>query len=228
VEIDAIVCSVDDPQLTRCLEAVRGQTVPFTKVIHQNNVCPYPMAVNKGIAQSSGDWLMLVDGDMILDKTAVERILQYMKDNLGENILGYYVALYDTFLNCPIGYFPTLRGELYRKLTFANSMTHDSRMVNALRKKRWRTVKTMEIRVGTHFDSPDEFQVFKRFYVHGIRYPCGYPRRNIIRKLESGGTALHQVGIEAIRFADKKKVYPGGRNIEFDKENYQEWLRFRS
>jgi hypothetical protein len=41
--------------------------------------------------------------------------------------------------------------------------------------------------------------------------------------LNSHSGELYKVAIEALMFADEKKTYPGSRNIEFDRENYQEF-----
>jgi len=227
VEIDALITSVDDPQLPRCLDAVMDQTVPFSKVIHLNNVCPTSEATNQGIAQSIGGWIMHIGGDMILNKNALETAISYMDKNSSEKISGYYFGLYDTFLECKIGYISILNGELYRTLIFDDTPTCDSEIVRRIRRNGWKTVKKLNVLLGTHFDSPDEFQVFKRCYIHGIRY-YGQPGKSLKIKLEEltrkKDDPLYHLGIKAIEYSEIKKYYPGSHNLTFDRKNYEEYL----
>ena len=64
--MEALIVSVDEPQLERCLESVRNQTVPFSRIVHINGVVPQHRAIRKGIRKTSDEWVMKIDGDMIL------------------------------------------------------------------------------------------------------------------------------------------------------------------
>ena len=174
--IDAMITSVDDPQLPRCVEAVGSQTIPFSHVVHNNNVCPMNRAFQLGFSQTTGDWVVSVDGDMILDKNALERMRGIIDGST--DVSGYYFGLIDTFLQCGIGYLSVFNGHLYRKQAIPDHPVWDSKLVRRLTREGWRQVKLFHVRLGTHFDNPDEYQVFKRFYIHGFRY-ARYPRRSI-------------------------------------------------
>lgn len=224
MNIEAMITSVNDPQMDRCLEAARNQTVPFSNIIHINMVCPLNIAFNEGMRKTTEEWVMDIGGDMILDADAVERVIRYMSKDSGSNISGYYFSLNDTFLKCRIGYVGVLRGSLYRDIVFKDTVASDKEIVRELRSKGWMTRKLDDMYVGTHFDSPDEFQVFRRFYLHGTRYHDRLSLRNRLESLyNSTGDPLYEVGIKAIIFADKKGFYPGSHNIEFDKHNFEEF-----
>ena len=223
-----MINSADDPQLPRCLEAVRNQTVLFSKIIHKNNICPAAESYNQGMAETTGEWVMHIIGDMILDLDGIERITGYMERDNSDRISGYYFGLYDTFLNCKIGYVGVLRGSLYRTLRFENSYMCDVKIVNKLRSEGWEIRKTLNFLVGTHFDNPDEFQVFKRCYVHGIRYadkPEVSLKWKLIELQKKENNSLYKLGIGAVEFAERKKFYPGSHNLIFDRENYEEYKR---
>ena len=224
MNIEALITSVDDPQLDRCLEAVRTQTVPFSNIIHMNKVCPQCVSFNNGMRQTTEEWVMLIGGDMILHKDAAERITKYMEQDSNDKISGYYFGLYDTFLDCKIGYISVLRGSLYRKTPLEDNIITDWQSIRRLRKAGWIDRKLFYFQAGTHFDFPDEFQVFKRFYIHGIRFRDG---RSAIGRLsgllEKTGNPLYHLGIQAIEYAWSKKSYPGSHNYDFDKKNFEEF-----
>ncbi len=224
MNIEAMITSVDDPQMDRCLESVRNQTIPFSNIIHINNVSPLSEAFNKGMSQSTEDWVMDIGGDMILDKDALERIIQYMGQRNGDRILGYYLGLRDTFLHSKIGYVSVLKGSLFREVILDDSYSADRKPVRNLRSAGWTAVKNLHFLVGTHFDQPDEFQVFRRFYLHGVRYPSHKSIRPRLKELyEKTGNSLYKVGIKANEYGALKRFYPGGHNIDFDRKNFEEF-----
>jgi len=224
MNIEAMITSVDDPQMERCLESVRNQTIPFSGIIHINNVSPLCEAFNKGMSKSTEEWVMDIGGDMVLDKDALERIIKYMGQRNGDRILGYYVGLRDTFLHSNIGYISVLKGSLFRTIVLEDTYSADRKPVRNLRRAGWATVKNLRFLVGTHFDQPDEFQVFRRCYLHGVRYPTHKSLKPRLTELfNSTGDPLYQIGIKAIEFAKVKNFYPGGHNIEFDRKNFEEF-----
>ena len=222
--IDALLLSVDDPQLPEGLAAIKNQTVPFGKLIHLNNVAPENRAFNEGMQMVDAEWVMYIGGDMILDKDAVELITTYMKAHSGENISGYYFGLWDSFLECKVGYIGVLRSSIYKKVKFQNSMTDDGDVVRDLRSKGWVTQKLLDFIVGTHCHDPNDLQVFRRCYVHGVRFNGNRSiKGRLIELLKETGNPLYQLGIDAIEFARIKKYYPGAHDVNFDKQNFEEF-----
>ena len=226
MEIDALITSVGDPQLPRCLDAVINQTLPFSRIVHIDCVCPTSEAFNLGMNQTSGDWVTDIGGDMILDSDALSRIVLFMESNKGNKISGYYFGLYDSFLQCRIGYLSVLEGKLHRSLKIEDHFVCDSKLVRKLKRNGWNQIKNLRFVVGTHFDQPNEYQVFTRCYIHGVRY-ARYPRRSLKHKLaqlfNKTHNPLYETGIKAIEYGEIKKYYPGSHNLEFDRQNYQEW-----
>lgn len=231
IQIDALITSVDDPQLPRCLEAVKNQTVPFSKIVHLHNVCPHHEAVNRGLPQTSADWVMYIGGDMILDLNANERIMEYMRTTMGDNVCGYYFGLWDTFLDCKIGYLGVFKGPLYRGLKFPDIYNCDAVVVRALRNRGWRTIKNVNFIVGTHFDQPDEYQVFKRCLRHGSRYvatPHKSLKWNFIKLLKKRYDPLYEFGIKVVEYGEKQPLYVGARNLIEERRDYEKYKALHS
>jgi len=226
MNIDALIISVDDPQLEKCLYAVKYQTVPFSNIVHLNNVCPMHEAFNQGMAKTAADWVMFIGGDMILDLNAVGRIAQYIEKDAMEHVSGYWFGLLDTFFDCRIGFIGVLYGPLYRTIKYWDSSICDLITTQRLRREGWIVKKNLRFVVGTHFDSPNEEQVFKRCYIHGIRFPYHKSLEpKLLEMFNKTQDPLYLLGIDAINYAREKKYYPGSHNIEFDKRNYEEWKR---
>jgi len=225
MKIDALITSVGDPQLDRCLEAVKNQTVPFSNIVHIDKVSPQSVAFNTGIRQTTSEWVMGIGGDMILDKDAVERITKYIEQNNGSRILGYYFGLYDTFLDRKVGYLSVLRGSLFRTIIYEDNIINDWKVVRNLRKAGWVAIELFHFVVGTHFDQPDEFQIFKRFYIHGVRFRDHRSAKGkLVDLFEKTRNPLYDLGVKAIEFAWAKNFYPGSHNYEFDKKNFEEFV----
>ena len=223
--IDALVISIDEPQLDRCLKAVHGQ--PFLRVIHVNGIIPESEAVNHALKRVSSEWVMKVDGDIILYPNALETVMKYMEKDLSPQVCGYYFGLKDTFMDCDIGFCGVLRTQPYQSVKRKDKMNGDLNVVIELRKQGWFVRKLLKegIIIGTHFDKPDEFQVFGRFYRSGKRADDNtFEINQLTGLLGKTGDPLYQLALDAIQFAKfKERYYIGSRNIDFDKKLFEEF-----
>jgi len=223
--IDALVISVKEPQLDRCLESVRNQTIPFSNITHLDGVIPESESVNRGIEMINNEWVMKVDGDIILYKDAVETVTKYMEKDNGDRICGYYFGLYDTFLECKMGFCGVLRTSAYKSVKRKDKLIGDLNVVIELRKQGWIVRKLIKEIIGTHFDKPNEFQVFKRFYCYGKRANDNRFSLNRMKEfLEKTGDPLYSIGLNAVKFAKtKNRYYIGSRNVDFDRKLFEEF-----
>lgn len=222
--IEAMVISVDDPQLDRCLEAVKNQTVPFSGITHINGVIPGCNAFNTGVKKVTGDYFMYIGGDFILNNDAVEIAMKYMEKDNDEKISGYYFALWDTFFDCRIGYASILRTSIYKTVEYENRVTDDWKVVRRLREEGWITKKYWNVLIGTHFDKPDEFQIFRRLYCHGTRFTGKRSAVGILTQLfEKTNDPIYSFAIKVVKFGHERKYYPGSHNIDFDRKMYEEF-----
>lgn len=224
MSIDAMVISVDEPQLDRCMEAVRRQTVPFSNIIHINGVVPESEAFNRGIKLTTSEWVMHIAGDFILYDNAVELGMNCIIERTGTNICGYFFGLKDSFLDMDIGFGSILRSDVYKSIVCPDKLSDDRKLNYSLRKRGWRLKKRRELIIGTHFDNPDEFQVFRRFYSQTIKYMDGNDAKDRMKELlVKTGNPLYSIGIRTIDFARERKVYPGSKNLTFDRKMYEEF-----
>jgi len=224
--IGALLTSIDEPQLQRCLTSIGSQAVPFSDFVHINNVVPASAALNLGISKVSSEWFMYIGGDFILHQNAVEVAHGYIDHEGNDQICGYCFGIYDTFLQCTTGYCNVYRTIVF-KLELARDTLYDDRQLSGrLRRKGWKFRKPKEV-LATHFDDPSEFQVFCRFFFHANKFndDNSYVRDRMNELLKDTGNPLYQVGLDALNFAKLKHNYPGSPNLDFNKKMFEEFKR---
>jgi len=219
--ITALIISVDEPQLPRCLEAVRNQTVPFSDIIHMNNVSPENIAFNSGIFRVQTDWFVKIDGDMILYPNALELAFGEFGE-MQDGVYCYNFLLYDVFLEVNLRGCGVMNTEICRKVPYPNMLGNDLWFGKKLRTMGYKKVNCKPI-IGTHFDNPDELQVFRRFFCHGIKHNNRYVYNPLRIHYEKTSNSLYQLGLKALEFGIEKKKYPSSHNINFDKKMFEEF-----
>jgi hypothetical protein len=227
--IDAMVISVQEPQLDRCLEAVRNQDpdFAFSRIVHLDSIVPESEAVNRGLEMIDNEWVMNVGGDMILYPDATKKVLAYMQKDASERICAYYFGLRDTFLKCDMGFCGVLKTSVFGEVKRKDKLSGDLNVNIELRKRGLVIRKLLDqgIIIGTHFDKPDAFQVFKRFYCAGARANDNAWNLMTLREhFEETDDPLYLLAINAISFAKARgRSYVGSRNVEFDRKLFEEF-----
>jgi len=233
IELDAMVLSVGEPQLDRCLEAVRNQKIPFKNIIHMESVVPESEANNRGLQLVKSEWVAKIDGDIILSNNATETMITHMGKYNGDKISSYHFALYDPFIRWIIGATSVFRTELFKAEIQPDKLggSGGGRIVDRLARRGWKAKKFIKegVVVGVHFDKPDEFQVFRRYYCDGVRAnDNSFNIRRMTELYEETHNPLYSLAIEAIRFAKaKNRSYVGSRNIDFDRKLFEEFKATR-
>lgn len=218
--ITALIVSAGEPQLERCLESVHNQTTPFSNIVHVDNVIPEAMATNSGVDQVKDKWFMKVDGDFFLYPNAVETVLDNMVED--ENIVSYGFPLFDEFIKQPIYGAGVTQTEIMKKYRLPNMLSNDLWHGRKLRKMGFGRKKCSVI-VGTHFENPSKFQVFKRFFIAGIKYDKKYYWRVLYWLHVKTKDPLLLMAMRAIEFGMIKKHYPFSHNLDYDKEMFGEF-----
>jgi hypothetical protein len=229
MNIDAMVISVDEPQLERCVEAVNSQTVPFHKIICVNGVVPESVAFAEALRQTESDWIIHVAGDVILYDDAVELMSESVTQHQERRskVCGHYFGLYDQFLDTTIGYIGIIYGPVYKVIRYPNQISNDRQVIRKLRRRGWYLSKDVDMVVGTHMADPDRFQVFRRFFAQGMKYDSEFVIVQLEILFNETSDQLYMTALNAIRFAKAKRNYRSSRNITFDKEMYNEFnLRY--
>lgn len=225
--IAALIISTDEPQLNECVKAVNNQIIPFSSIIHINNVVPESRAFNSGMIRIKNKWFMKIDGDMILYTNAVKMFLSKVTNDT--NIFMYSFGLYDEFLKAPIigcGVFLT---EAFQKIRYRDSLANDIHAGRRLieqgyKRKNYSNV----IMIGTHFSHPDKFQTFRRFYSMGVKYGSHRPiyahmQGRITELLEKTKDNLYLIASDGLRIGADKRYYPTSHNIIHDKRVYEDY-----
>jgi len=224
-KIGALIISANEPQLERCLHAVYNQTMPFSNVIHMDGIIPEAKAFNQGMEASTDEWVMKINGDMILYSNAVEVASFYMEDD--PLIFLYSYGLIDTFLNAPICGCGVFRKSAFEKVPYANMLANDTYAAKRLQRLGMikRTPYKDGIMIGSHCDNPDEFQVFRRFYSNGVKYGKRFMGRRLRRLLQHTGDPLYDIALKSLMFGMSERNYPTSHNIDFDKEMFEKFKK---
>ena len=226
--IEALIISVDEPQLERCLKSVNDQTVPFDRVIHINDSSnPCHEAYNLGLSMLSDEWFLLVNGDVILKNFAVEKCKEAIEGEKDEKVVAHLFGVEDVFMDAPLlGGIGVFKTDVLKSYPYLNRLDADRKMGRKLDSNGWILRQHRETILATHFDSPDEFQVFKKFYVSGMKYNSHVVSRmtNDLEKLNGRiQNPLYSFAIKAIYFGIGKKGYPGSKNVKYERKMYEEF-----
>ncbi len=230
MNVEAFLISMNDPQLERCLESIKNQTVPFSKVTHINGVSPMCDAWNKGWEMITEDWVLLLNGDEIIYPDGLETALNYMKKRMYDGIAAYCLGWYNPFLEVVDNQFSIVRSSVYKKIKAVDSIVFDRIISKEVRRQGWRYKKRLSLICGTHFEDPTEYQVFTRF----SRLPQKYSQSDVNENKErlsnlfdKTGNDLYAVALDAIEYGIQKKNYPGSYRIEFDDKAFEEFNAHR-
>jgi glycosyltransferase involved in cell wall biosynthesis len=220
LSLDALVVSAGEPQLERCLAAVRNQTVPFSNLVRRDNVIPEHLAFNGGMAEAVSDWVMKIDGDMILYENAVEEVLKYVEDHT--DMTGNFVfPLNDTFIGANIIGCNVFRRKVYTEvIQYPNLLCNDVWAGSKLRRMGYHGKRPSFV-VGTHFDNPDDFQVFRRFFIRGVKDGKRFMWNLLEERLSSTMDSRYELAMRSVEFGMKIGKYPTSHNLEYDREMYE-------
>jgi hypothetical protein len=142
-----------------------------------------------------------------------------------ENVVSYGFPLVDLFLQKPIYGAGVTKTEMLRKYRLPNMLSNDFWHGKKLRKLGFKRKKTEDI-IGTHFDNPSEFQVFKRFFVAGIKYDQKFYWDILYWQHVKTQDPLYMLAMKAIQFGMKKKHYPFSHNLNYDREMFDEFNEY--
>ena len=218
VNITALIISCQEPQLNRCLAAVRSQSIPFSTVIHMDSIRPECDAFNRGLEHVATDLVMKIDGDVILYPNAVEIVLKEIPEKDPE-VYGYNFRLYDDFLKGNIRGVGILRTEAVKKSRYLNILGNDVHFARQMAKFGYGRRNHWSV-IGTHFESPDEFQVFRRFYSAGCKNPYLFTTKSFEKHYPN---PLYELAGKASEWGSAKRYYPTSHDIEFDRKMYAEF-----
>jgi hypothetical protein len=131
--------------------------------------------------------------------------------------------VYDDFFDGPIYGCKVYKTELLRKVHHDNHITNDQHVEKRLRNKGFKGMKIGTV-IATHAENPDEFQIFRRFFIYGVKYGKGYRTWSHTKKmLNSTGDQRYAFAMKALEFGMQKSYYPGSHNIDFDREMFNEF-----
>jgi hypothetical protein len=172
--LDCVHITCGEAQVARGRKAIKDQLIPFDRVRYFDFKRPLCDAINEAVATSAYQWCVLVAGDIILNKDAthiIHQALELYRHKWGR-ALGVRIPIYDTFIERTLGGTTVLQAYVDSFFGHRNMINDD---VDTQRRARVRGYKFFDIdkqsgvTIGTHFDKPDDFQIFKRFFSAGVK-----------------------------------------------------------
>jgi hypothetical protein len=234
--IPVVVLSVDEPQLERAMASIQGQR--FAPVIHVNNMAPQAKAnncANRMLAERGLDrgWVLWTAGDMILYDDALDRIAAYMQAHVqSDRVVEVTFGLEDTFLERAICGCPLRRMDVYAGTTRKDVMGNDFLVRRELEKKGYVYQRPCEkgFCIGTHFDAPTVFQIFRRFRARGIK-----ARNNRAERARYGQMLIdlhnkypdqeqYRQALSAFSYGIGLEARAASHNIAQDQKEFPGWL----
>jgi len=231
--IDACIRSVGEPQIERCLLSAKDQVIPFSNIIHVDGIVPEVEALRTLLKQVRSEWMMLIDGDMILYDYAVIIAQDHIGRGKDDSVVEYQFGLYDQFIKRVINSCRVSKVKAIKSAKLKDWMGCDLNIVRTMEDKGMKCIKLWKSKIpvviGTHFENPDDFQIFVRYYHAGVlRTP------NTMELLsglyESTKDMKYNFAMKALTYGLNKKYkeYPGSRDVNHDKkefEKFKEWVQ---
>jgi len=225
MRIDAVVISVGEPQLRRCLDSVAWQTVRFNSIVHIDNVVPQAVALRAASEKVTADWFMLLGGDMVLLRNAVAVATSYIEGESG-GMGAFHFGLWDGFARLVIPACKVIRAEPFRRAGVTDRLDNDYRVQRRMERNGWPTERLWKKNVilGSHFEDPDDFQVFRRYMIAAIKERRSAGKSHLVlRDLhERTGDGRYALAMRAYEFG-RTKEYAGSHNLDYDRQMYQEF-----
>jgi len=166
----------------------------FHNVIISDNRHPYHSTVNKTLKKcfdGGADWVVMMDGDMTLKPNLFDAI----DKGIASGRKCIHLRLWDPYINHDLGTLKVVTrewmeaGEWYK-----DALVCDRECEIRAKAKGFPRYSSMEI-VATHFDDPTQFQIFKRFYIRGMKVASGYGD-----SIKDYTTKIEGIALQAYRF----------------------------
>jgi hypothetical protein len=174
MKIGLSIVRCGEPQCSRLLaDAI---TLSKFHCVHiADNISPNHVAVNQtteACFADGADWVLRLDGDMDLDYGRFQEAFA-IGLRTRDQCLGF--RLYDPFIDQMIGSVSIMTQAYYRASGgWKDGLTTDRDADNVARTARMGCVRIKEPWIAKHFENPTRFQIFKRFFVRGMKFRAGY------------------------------------------------------
>jgi len=231
--IDACIRSVGEPQVARCLESVRSQVIPFANIIHVDGVVPEVEAFRALLKQVKSEWMMLIDGDMIIRPDATKIAQRYIEGETDPSVVEYQFGLYDEFIKRVINCCRVSKSSVLQGVRTKDRLENDLTIVRQIEESGLKCMRLWKekppVVIGTHFEDPDDFQIFLRHYHAGVAR-TKVTLRVLTELYEKTGDSKYDFALRALKYGLAKgyKEYPGSRNVNHDKEEYEKFISLSS
>ena len=193
--VSALVLTIGEPFLTRCLHSVESQILKFDDVVIIRNEKPWD-AVNKGVLEVKTEFHIQVDCDFILNPNCHKRLRSEIeKEN--ENYFSVFANIYDSFLG-EIQAIKIFRTELVRQNKYRRSYTCDRDFYARMLKKGYKYKFIPEV-LAYHDPYWSQHFIKKTFLMRGQRCKTEDEREFYLGRISRSKASKHnkKVAIES-------------------------------
>lgn len=231
MDIDCIVQSFNEPQLDRCLKSVREQTYPYYRIVNVNGVIGTHNAFKRVVESVQTEWFSAIGGDCIYHKDALEKLVAFREKYIHPKCFLYCLGTYDPFMEINTGFLCLAKHSVVKmQVPMENALKFDRAYAGRLKAEGWFTKVDVNTIVGTHFEDPDEFQVFHRFFILATKdgnRGYGISRRIMSNLYERDHNSLQKLAIDALDFGLSKGPYPMSINNDYNLQMYEEFKKWK-
>lgn len=222
-----------EPQFSECVSSCDNQTLLFDEITILDNYIPLFTAYKKVKKVLKYNRLFFISGDTILNKNDHKHIMEIYNEKEFNNIYCYKFPIYDWFLQKNIHAIRLINSRVWLDIGIRNTLREDVDVRDRAIKEGFKEIsyfgkdERQEIVIGVHCKEPDVFQIFRRFFIRGVK--DGHKpkiRIKLLNLFENSLNPLYQLAIDAFDFGVREKKYGDNttHNIELDLEL---WKRFK-
>jgi hypothetical protein len=236
--IEAVIISVDEPQLDRCIESVNNQIVKFNNVRHLNKVLPVAKAFNEAFSKSEYPYVLPVFGDVILKKDALATMLRYINGYKPQDkIYNFRFGVFDTFTHEFLKGMRVHRTKVSSLIPYSEEELRDDVIARdkaiEMGFKEHCFFYDKQVVIGTHFDRPSEKQVYVRFYIDGCKTRKTYTetgrmfdrtKQQLYCLSQAIPDPLYKVALQAWDEGYKNFDYDFSHNYKIEQQIYKRYL----
>ena len=174
VSISGLVLSVGEKTTKESIKRLEAQTIPVKRIILIKDVRSWAKAFSLGLSKVHTEFFINCDADMLLYPDCIERLLKYMRSDVGLVVGRLKDPLYGTVLGIRL-----FRTESLKSLRPSEkSVIPDTDLFNGMQKVGWKKVYadkdnlldgTKAEVVGLHCPEYTPIYTYKKFKMLGIR-----------------------------------------------------------
>jgi len=227
--LQAIITSIGESQFKDCLISLQQQ--PFDGVDVIENTSPSSRAHNRAIKLIRCEYVLMADADMVFYPDSYHTITNTLKRVRGIKWYSVVFYLYDSFLKFNIKGVRVINGTVAPRYKYEDVLGIDRVVRKRAKADGYKEFEFKKIVIGTHFQDPTPFEVYRRFLMRGIKtkkmssqswHGLKNLNNTLTALLEETKDSRYEIALSA--FAEGQNiVHTKDYNIDFAVQEFERW-----